>query len=329
MCAYLQRLSEGLRACGLESKRVLLAVSGGADSVAMLRGTLCLQEEFHLTIRVAHLNHQLRGEESNKDARWLADLCDELGVRFEVGTENVRQLAETTGQGLEESARQIRYEFLEKTSQQQDCSYVAAGHTSDDQAETILHHILRGTGISGLRGMPRSRELSSGAVLVRPQLDITRREIETYLQEVDQDFRTDQSNLDQSYTRNRIRNNLLPLLQRDFNPQVQDALRRLGGQAEGAERVIDSLSQDLLEKIVIDKSSEVVRLDCDMLRDQSPYLVRACLIHLWKELGWPRQRMGFDEWDVLQQLILGEGAVMLPGKIEARRRGQLLVLRRM
>ncbi len=307
--------------------RVLLAISGGPDSIAMLRGLLSLCEELQLSLTVGHLNHQLRGQDSLADARWLKQLCEQWSVPAVFAQEDVRAIAERRRKGLEETARRERYRFLQKTAECRRCTHIAVAHTADDQAETILHHVLRGTGIAGLAGISRVRELTAQIQLVRPLLDITRAEVESFLGEIGQDSRLDRTNLDESFTRNRIRGSLLPRLRAEYNPQVDKALRRLGRQAEEFQELIDQLSARLLDQSLQDLNPATCRLDCRELAEQPRHLIRECFAQLWKRQNWPRQRMGFDEWERLTEIVQNGGTVTLPGPIEACRRGHLIVLR--
>jgi tRNA(Ile)-lysidine synthase len=333
MNSFLDKIGAGIANCGLRGTRVLVGVSGGADSVALLRGLCELQDEQQLGVVAAHLNHNLRGDASADDARWLEKLCARLGISVVVGSENVSAIAQQHRRGIEEAAREIRYEFLRRTAERERCRHVAVAHTADDQSETILHHVLRGTGISGLSGMSRVRPLTEQVQLVRPMLSISRADVETYLGEIGQEFRRDQSNLDMSFTRNRIRHALLPLLEREYNPQVAEALRRLGKQAGEVQAAIDELAGRLLDSALVDHNETICRVDCTPLNGEPVHLVRECFSLLWKRQNWPRRRMGFEEWNCLAALIRAEerdGCVRtLPGHIEAVRRGTLLVLRRM
>src|SRR5262249_19663731 len=144
--------------------------------------------------------------------------------------------------GLEAAARDARYHFLRSTAERLGARYVATGHTADDQVETILHHILRGSGLAGLAGVPRLRSPSAAVTLIRPLLTIERTEVEDYLRQLGQDYRCDASNLSTEHTRNRIRHELLPLLADRFNPHVRDALRRLGTLAGEAQEVLSGLA---------------------------------------------------------------------------------------
>src|SRR6476646_5281935 len=148
-----------------QDAHVLLAVSGGADSVALLRAVLSLKDTCggRGAVHVAHLNHALRGDAAAADQAWLDKLCRRLGVSLVVGRSDVRSRAAEQGDGLEAAAREARYEFLSSTAEQLGARFVATAHTADDQAETVLQRIVRGTGLAGLAGIPSSRRLSSSA----------------------------------------------------------------------------------------------------------------------------------------------------------------------
>ncbi len=329
MSDFLNQLRMEAQACHLNGMRVVLGVSGGPDSVAMLRGLAHLRHDLELRLSVGHLNHMLRGDQSRQDVDWLAALCTDVNVPFIVGTEDVVQVANSKRQGIEETAREIRYAFLEKTANQQGCSHIVVAHTADDQVETILHHIIRGTGLSGLRGMHRIRQLRSSIALARPLLTITRHQIKAYLAELNQDALLDITNADESFTRNRIRGTLLPILVDEFNPQVGNALLRLGRQAGEIQDTLNNLANELLQDAIEDKAENICRINCKILTDQPRHLIRECMTQLWIELNWPRQRMGFDDWNRLADLILEGGMCMFPESVEVQRRGSLLVLRRL
>lgn len=328
MAGFLEQLATGLQACGIERGSLLLAVSGGADSVALLRGTLALRDRCNVRISAAHLNHNLRGNESLADVEWIKSLASQFEIPLVVDSQDIASIAEKKRQGIEATAREVRYAFLQETARKLGCSHVCVAHTADDQAETILHHVIRGTGLAGLCGMRRIRPLSDDVVLARPLLEITRSDVEAYLAEISQDYRSDLSNTDNRFTRNRLRNHLLPMLEQEYNPQIRDALRRLGLQAGDVQKTLEELAARLLVRAVVDSNETICRIACEVLRDLPRHLIRECFALLWKNLKWPRQRMGFAEWDRLAELVLTDGSATLPANIEATRRGELLVLRR-
>jgi tRNA(Ile)-lysidine synthase len=299
---------------------VVLAVSGGADSVAMLRLMADAKRRAGGAGRliVAQLHHGIRPVESAADVAWLADLCQRLELPCEIGAADVPGLANRAGDGIEAAARAARYQFLRETAERFGARFVAVAHTADDQAETVLHRFLRGTGIGGLAGMPRSRPLSPAVQLVRPLLDVRRYQIEQYLAAIGQEFRTDATNADRRFTRNRLRHELLPLLRADFNPDVDAALTRLAEQAAEVQQLITPMAEALVER-AIQIEPDRLRIDRRQLAAEPPPLVREACKLAWIAMGWPLQRMGFDEWQQLHSLITAEisGPLNLPAGMRA------------
>jgi tRNA(Ile)-lysidine synthase len=325
---FLTDLQAGLLRCDAKGATVLVAISGGADSVALLRGLLQLRESLKLTLRAAHLNHQLRGSESDADAEWVRALCEQCNIPCDIESVPVLEFAERNRRGLEESARDARYQFLQRVATKYQCNAVAVAHSADDQAETVLHHILRGTGLTGLRGMEWSRSLGDSTRLIRPMLAIWRTKVEAFLAELGQDFRVDASNQDTSLTRNRLRHDLLPRLERDFNTRVREHLCQLAEQAADCEEAMQIAADTLLGTALLDRSESVARLQRDALRSKSRPLIREVFVQLWQRQKWPRQWMSFSHWNRLVDLVQSDEstAIDLPGPISVRRRANMLVL---
>lgn len=284
---------------------VLLAVSGGVDSVALLRAMQRLKTGGAGRLVVAHFNHGLRGPESGADEAFVADLAGRLGLACEVGRAAPGGMSRHAGDGLEAAARAARYRFLTETAGRLGARHVATAHTADDQAETILHRIVRGTGIAGLAGIARARPLAPGIALVRPLLGFRRADLEAYLANLGQDYRIDSSNACLAMTRNRLRLEVLPQLADRCNPGVVDALLRLGSLAGEAQEVIDGLVERLRTQTVFSEPSGIVRIARSPLAGQPRYLVRELLIAVWRDRQWPLQSMGYAEWDLLADMILG------------------------
>lgn len=342
MLEFEKAIRDRLAALGVRECGVLVGVSGGADSTALLRVVIALRDDLSLRVVAGHVDHGLR-EASAVDAAWVARESETLGVPIEVRRFDIGQLATESGAGIEETARQVRYETLMEIALERGCRFLAVGHTVDDQAETMLHMVVRGTGLGGLRGMPEQRELGSGIRLLRPLLQVRREQVHAYLSEIRQTFREDESNADSSFTRNRIRRTLLPLLREEFNPRVEDALLRLGRQVAEVQEVLELLSEQLLTECLLEATPGHVRLDCQRLSPQPRHLVREMLKTLWDRQHWPRGAMGYEHWDDLAQLAqsgersAGAPAVAgprprnrltLPGAIDAQRRGGLLMISR-
>lgn len=196
---------------------MVAGVSGGADSVALLRVFHALE----IPVTVAHLNHRLRGEESDADERFVRDLAAELGFPMVGKSVDVKQLAAAGGLSLEMAARQARHDFFAEFGD----AVIALAHHADDQAETFILKLARGAGTEGLGGMPFSQTLEN-LRLIRPMLDIPRAEILQWLEEGGFGWREDASNRDEAFLRNRVRHTILPLLERELNPNIRATIRR-------------------------------------------------------------------------------------------------------
>ena len=309
---------------------VLLAVSGGADSVALLRGMANVTADAKARLIVGHFNHGLRAA-SVDDERFVVELCSSLQLKCVVGHAECDLTQLATG-SLEDAARQARYEFLTQIAKQHGARGVVTAHTADDQAETILWRILRGTGLAGLAGMPRTREISPGITLCRPLLSVRRSEVTAYLSQLGQTYREDESNLDQRFTRNRLRHDLLPALAAEYNPHVVPALLRLGQLAAESTAYLEAEA----ERLIIECSTRhelAAELACQSLLHEPPLLVREILRGLWRRQGWPEQDMSFDKWEELRRLVQsptsGESQYLnLPGGLRAAKHHDRLQIRR-
>ncbi len=290
------------------SEGVLAAVSGGPDSVALLRGLIRLASNRPVRLAVGHFNHRLRGAESDGDQRFVEALCHEWNIPLKMGSAPEAGIPKRRHGSLEDAARRARYRFLARTAAGLGLRYVATGHTADDQAETILHRILRGTGVGGLAGMAKARPLGEAVTLIRPLLGFRRRDALEYLEQLRQPYRTDSSNLDPRWTRNRIRLDLLPRLAADYNPQVVEALVRLGRLAREAQELVAGLVEPLYERAVRVDANGGVSVALEGLAGAGRYLVRELFITVWRRQRWPLAEMGFEEWDALARLASGGGA---------------------
>lgn len=208
---------------------LIVGVSGGPDSVCLLHLLVVLRQRLDIKLHVAHLNHLLRGADSEEDALYVSQLAEQLDVGATFGQRDVESYRSKHRMSLEEAARYVRYQFFADVANSLGADRIVLGHTANDQMETILMHIIRGTGVYGLQGMQPLTQLESVAdtklVIVRPLLPVLREEIETYCQQYALEPRRDSSNLSSSHLRNRIRNELVPLL-REYNPGIDKALLR-------------------------------------------------------------------------------------------------------
>jgi len=279
-------------------------------------------------LTVAHFDHRLRPESAG-DAEFVASVSRRFGLPCEVAVWQDPPTPEMGG--LEAAARQARYSFLRAIAEAKNARFVATAHTEDDQAETILHRIVRGTGLRGLAGIRPQRPLSPSVILVRPLLAVRRTELLEYLGALGQDFRTDASNLDRRRTRNRLRHELLPLLAEQFNPHAADALVRLGQLAGEAQQTIDLLAGRLLAAATIGRSPDLVELEVTGWDHEPAPLVQAALQQLWTQQFWPEGGMSAVHWRRLVAVAKGSvppRRLELPQGLRAvRRRTKLTITR--
>ncbi len=211
--------------------RVAVAVSGGADSVALLRLLEELRESLGVTLCVAHFNHQLRGKESDADEKFVESLARQRGIEFVAGGEDVAAAAKQHSWNLEDAARRLRYAFFSNLVARGDAMRVATAHTADDQAETVLARLIRGTGLTGLGAIYPVRDS-----IIRPLLEMRRKDLRDYLSSIRQEWREDASNTDTRRLRARVREQLLPQIERNFSPAIADTLGGLAALARDDER---------------------------------------------------------------------------------------------
>ena len=248
--------------------RVGLGVSGGADSVALLRIFAELRAQLGITIFVLHFHHQLRGAEADEDERFVKALAEELRVPSECGRADVAAEAKRNGWNLEDAARRLRYQFFASVTAAHSLDCVAVAHTANDQAETVLSHLLRGTGIAGLAGI-----YPVAGLIVRPLLELERAELREYLAALGQSWREDATNQDTSRTRARIRHELIPLLLRDFDGSAVTRLARLATHAREDEAFWRSLEDERFHSLATRDSSGAISLRIEDLLAPLPSLV--------------------------------------------------------
>lgn len=286
----------------------VVAVSGGSDSVGLLRVVHALAPGLGLSLSAAYLDHGARGEAGKADAEFVEGLARSLDIPFDGG-----RWEPTRPSHFEADARRARYEWLAGVARARGAGVVAVGHTSDDQAETVLHRVIRGTGVRGLAGIPASRGLGAGVRLVRPLLGVSRREVRDYLAGLGQPYRDDATNADLTRTRARLRHDLLPKLEADYNPKVRRALVRLARLAAGSTRAFDRrvLAMERTATCAADHDEVVLSREY-LLR--YPGFLRAEVLRLaWRRAGWPEAEMGESRWNRLAALVRREAA----GRVDA------------
>lgn len=329
----LESLRCSLSRSGVLEQGCVVAVSGGPDSVALFHALVELRRALKTTfpLVVAHVNHQLRGAESDFDQRFVSELCENLPspdarhVRFVSTSIETLSAASERRENLEAAARRLRYEWLANQATQLGHAWILTGHTLNDQAETVLFQALRGAGLAGLRGMAERRRLAPGVYLFRPWLDLERKEVMLFLESRKLDYRSDSSNQDRRFARNRLRLDLLPLLRSQINPRLDRALGSLSKQARGASALLAVRARKLLYEAEKPRAGSLVVLDTRCLSGVAEELIRLMFVFLWRRENWPRGRMGFKEWQTIARwLQRGGTALDLPQGIRASRKRHMV-----
>jgi len=280
---------------------VLVGVSGGPDSVTLLHVLSGLKKEYALNIVIAHLDHKFRGDESVLDRKFCEDLAGKYNFEIAWDEIDVPKIAEEKGISPEEAARFERYDFFKRVAKEKLISKIAIGHTRDDQAETVLMRIIRGAGMKGLGGISPVKDIH-GYKIIRPLIEASRKEVEDFIAENDLKFRKDSSNEKTVFTRNKVRLELIPLLEKDFNPNIKEVLANMAENlqiedeflAKYGNRKFKSMSKVRQEEISIDmkkfkKQPEAVR----------KRILRAAL----KELKGDLRRFTYQHWKEMEELI--------------------------
>jgi tRNA(Ile)-lysidine synthase len=309
----------------------VVACSGGPDSTLLT--LLCQQlmlEGAMGDVCLAHVNHRLRGGDSDDDESFVRNLGARLGVNVHVAHRETAGSARDRGENLENQARTERYAYLEEVARQTGARWIATGHTADDQAETVLHHIVRGSGLAGWAGMAPQRPLSTaGLDLIRPLLDLRRADVLEALSAWAEPFRRDPSNEDRRFARNRLRHDVLPLLEAQFNPRLVEVLCRMGRQSREIHEYLGRQADDVLTRAECPRAGATLVLRADVLAKTDRVLVREAMRRLWQRENWPADDMTFEDWDMLARMPQSPDAYRdFPGLVHARRVRNVLQLHR-
>lgn len=292
---------------------VLAAVSGGADSVALLHALVGLSPGLRLRISIAHLNHNIRGRAADADAAFVRSLARRLGVPCIAGDSNVPRIARREGISLEMAAREARYEFLRKAAKRAGADCVATAHTADDQAETILLRLIRGAGGTGLGGI-RYRAVIGGLTVIRPMLDVRKADAIAFLRGIGSEWREDESNSDVEFQRNRIRHEILPLLETTLNPGVRKALLQTGHLLRDEDEWLESLAAGILRQCVAGRAPGLMSLSSFA---RHPVAARRRVLRLWLTANRvPLELLDFDaiaRVEALVRAVRRNATVCLPG----------------
>lgn len=329
---FMQAVEKDIRSRALfsEGTSILMAVSGGPDSVCLLHVMLALQKRWGLKLAVAHFDHGLRGEESRRDAEFVDSLASDKGLPFYLGTGDVKGFARTNPMqrrlSVQDAARHLRYEFLLQTMRKIGFDCIATAHNAQDQAEELLFRFLRGSAMQGLCGIPWKR--ADG--IIRPLLGRTREEILAYLHSFSLQYVVDSSNLTLKYTRNRIRQRLLPHLLKDYNSKLIQTLCRTAEMLREDEAVLNEITDRVFDSCVTVNSGRAV-LNLTVLRDQPVSIRRRVYRTALARLTHGQVLAGlvFRHLHALDGVAMGQApnaSLNLPFRIVARREYDVLHL---
>ena len=227
--------------------RIVIGVSGGPDSISLLHILNKLKKELNFEIYVAHINHMIR-EEADEETKYVKDFCKKLNIECFVKRIDVTKIANNLKRGTEETGRKIRYEFFSEVLEKTSSNKIATAHNNNDKVETILMNILRGSGTSGLKGIEAIRDKK----YIRPLIEVSREEIEKYCIDNDLNPKIDESNNENIYTRNKIRNVVIPYIKKEFNPNILKTINRLSEVATEENEYLNNVVKDIFSKLLIE-----------------------------------------------------------------------------
>ena len=297
--------------------RVLIGVSGGPDSATLLNVLLSLKKRYNLLFFIAHLDHMLRGEESDKDVNFVKNLAQELSLPCEVKSCNLIKIARKEHLTLEEAARKYRYKFYSETARKFKTNKIALGHNADDQVETVLMRFLRGSGLEGLMGIPPVR-----GKIIRPLIECSREEIEKYCKENKIEHRVDSSNKEVVYFRNKIRLELLPLLSEGYNINIKDIMLRLRSIISEVSVYLNQETELLFKEVTRRESPETVIIDLKKFSSLPLALKRRIIRKSIEVVKGNLYSISFrhnNEILKLTEYQLGEKEICLPDDIRAKK----------
>lgn len=311
---------------------VVVGVSGGPDSMALLHLLVELNRRMDWQLRphIAHFNHHLRGEEAEQDAGFVQAAADDMSLPCSIGERHIQELADQESGSIEEVARRERYAFFDRVCLKVGARVLAVAHQANDNAETILHRVLRGTGLRGLAGIPRSRPLAPGSEvrLIRPLLRVSRQQVLAYLADQGVAYREDRTNLSNEPMRNRIRNLLLPQIEDSFNPQVTDALLRLSEQATWLEEFLRETVQRTFETLIISRTDQELTLNAAALARKSRIVQTEIVRLAYISFGLGEADLGFSHLVSALDLISDPASgrhTQLPGGMMVEKRYHQLI----
>jgi tRNA(Ile)-lysidine synthase len=303
---------------------VLVGVSGGPDSMALLHALIALSHHLSLQVGVAHLNHCLRPGDADLDAEFVIEAARKCGVPCYVKSKNIRKDSENSGLSLEEAARDARYRFFHEICQGKGFDKIAVGHHQEDNAELILLYLLRGSGPVGMGGI-----LPVRGNIVRPLIRTRRNEILGFLASQNMTYRLDTSNFDEHFLRNRIRHQLIPLLEKNYNPRISESVNRLGNILQSEEQWINQLIVPIFDQTVADQAKDRIALSVNRLMNLPVAPLRRVLRRAIQQVKGNLKRIACSHMDAVIDLTIrnkADGILDLPDRIRVSKQGDRLMI---
>ena len=304
---------------------VLICVSGGPDSVALLHCLVELKEILDINLGIAHLNHKLRGDESDLEEEFVLNLSSKYDIKCYNKQINVKDSLKKKKMSLEEKARYLRYNFFKETADKYKYQKIATAHHADDNAEQVLISIIRGSGPLGLSGIPPIRD----GIFIRPLIKLNRSDIINYLNLEKLTYVIDKSNFDNNFLRNKIRNNLLPLLKKEYNSKINYSLNKVSAIISEENQWIDSLLIDFIKQAVINKNDYMIILDISYINKLHNAPLKRIIRTAVKEIKKDLRRISFDHIDQIIKIIFdktGNKFLNLPDSISVYKDGNNLII---
>ena len=266
--------------------KIVIGVSGGPDSISMLNILNEIKEEFQIELYVAHINHMIR-EEAVDDEKYVQSYCEKNGIQCYVKRIDVQQFANTYKIGTEEAGRKVRYDFFEEVMQNVGANKIGIAHNKNDKIETIIMNLLRGSGLSGLKGIEPIRDNK----YIRPLIECDRQEIENYCEQHQLEPRIDKTNFENDYTRNKIRNIIIPYIKEEFNPNIIETIDRLSQVATDESNYIDKQTNIIYQKLLIAETENEIILKLKDFNAQDKVIKNRIILLAIKQLMGSTQRI--------------------------------------
>lgn len=307
--------------------KVLAAVSGGPDSIAMVLGLMALKNKYQITVGIAHLNHVLRKNEANKDEAFVRHFASQHDLPYHIRKRDVKSFAKAYRLSLEDAGRQLRYTLFNEVSDRYGYAKIATGHHKNDNAELVLMNLLRGAGPTGLSGIPAVR----GKRIIRPLIEISKKQILSFLEDNHQAYVMDSSNRDNTFLRNRIRNYLIPFLQSEFNPEVTDALNRLSHILKQEDAYMKQTAHKAFKQCVSKWDAHSISFSTAALMNLDPAVFNRVIRMGLKKIKKNLRRISLTHIDDIYQFCMfssQNGSLDLPNQIRVYKKNQQFIIKK-